>query len=91
MSYKFNTILHTGTIVELGVVDGLEHSTSYFFEKGMNWTTILTEADPISYELISENRVGEKVKAMIGRLRNEALLLPKMMPRQCGPNCLGIT
>lgn len=55
-----------GTIVELGVEDGMEHSTSYFFEKGMNWTTILTEADPSAYERISDHRVGDKVTAIHG-------------------------
>ena len=55
-----------GTIVEIGVGDGMQHSTSYFFQKGMNWTTFLTEADPDEYDKIDGNRKDDKMKAING-------------------------
>lgn len=64
-----------GTIVEVGAEDGMQFSASYFFEKGMNWTAHLIEADPLSYEQIVDNRNGEKVKATNGAFCNEAPFL----------------
>mmetsp|Transcript_9682 Transcript_9682/g.21837 ORF Transcript_9682/g.21837 Transcript_9682/m.21837 type:complete len:280 (-) Transcript_9682:69-908(-) len=64
-----------GTIVEIGAEDGLENSTSYFFENGMNWTTILTEADPVKYAQIGDNRNGKKVKAINGAFCKEGPFL----------------
>merc|ERR1719287_416696 len=60
-----------GTIVELGVVDGLENSTSYFFERGMNWTTILTEADPTKYSQLIVNRPANKTTTINGAFCKE--------------------
>jgi len=45
-----------GTIVEIGAGNGIEGSGSYFFEYGMNWTAILTEADPTKYNGLVQNR-----------------------------------
>lgn len=64
-----------GTIVEVGAGDGLEFSTSYFFEMGMNWTTILTEADPLAYAQIGNNRNGTKVQAINGAFCQETSFL----------------
>lgn len=61
-----------GTIVEVGAGDGLQFSTSYFFEKGMNWTAHLIEADPLEYGRIADNRSGEKVKTVNGAFCNES-------------------
>lgn len=55
-----------GMIVEIGAEGGKDNSPSYFFEKGMNWTSILTEADPLAYAEIATNRAGDKVKAING-------------------------
>lgn len=55
-----------GTIVEVGAGDGAQHSTSFFFELGMNWTTHLIEADPLAYARIGDNRSGKKVIATNG-------------------------
>lgn len=60
-----------GTIVEIGAGDGIEHSASYFFEKGMNWTAVLTEADPTEYAQIEGHRNGTKVKAINGAFCRE--------------------
>lgn len=64
-----------GTIVEVGAEDGMQFSTSYFFEKGMNWTAHLIEADPLSYGQIVESRSGDKVKATNGAFCNESPFL----------------
>jgi len=64
-----------GTIVEIGAETGLEHSTSYFFENGMNWTAILTEADPLSYAQIAEHRTGKKMKSINGAFCKEGPFL----------------
>ncbi|KAL9180895.1 hypothetical protein ACHAXT_009700 [Thalassiosira profunda] len=55
-----------GTIVEIGAGDGVAHSPSYFFEKGMNWTAILTEASPTDYAKLKENRSGKKATTVHG-------------------------
>ncbi len=60
-----------GTIVEVGAGDGVQYSTSFFFEKGMNWTTYLVEADPLEYEKIGKNRSGKKVIATNGAFCKE--------------------
>ncbi|KAL7437756.1 hypothetical protein ACHAXM_005825 [Skeletonema potamos] len=55
-----------GTIVEIGAGNGVEGSASYFFEYGMNWTSILTEADPKSYSELVQNRNGKKARTING-------------------------
>lgn len=55
-----------GTIVEIGAGNGVDGSASYFFEYGMNWTSILTEADPKNYSELVKNRNGEKARTMNG-------------------------
>lgn len=60
-----------GMIVEVGAGDGVQHSTSFFFEKGMNWTTHLIEADPLAYARIADNRSGRKAIATNGAFCQE--------------------
>jgi hypothetical protein len=60
-----------GTIVEIGAGNGEDNSPSYFFEYGMNWTAILTEADPISFDLMTKARTGEKAALMNGAFCQE--------------------
>ena len=55
-----------GTIVEIGAGDGIEGSSSYFFEYGMNWTSILTEANPKKYSKLVQNRNGKKSRTLNG-------------------------
>lgn len=55
-----------GTIVEVGAGEGITDSASYFFEMGMNWTSILTEADPQKYNKLVLNRNGKKARTLNG-------------------------
>ena len=55
-----------GTIVEIGAEDGVRDSASYFFEKGMNWTTIIIEADPILHAQMADQRTSRKTRAVNG-------------------------
>lgn len=45
-----------GFFVEIGVLDGIRHSQSYFFEKNLNWDGIVVEPHPVWYDRIIENR-----------------------------------
>ena len=64
-----------GTIVEIGAGDGIKDSTSFFFEQGMNWTTVLTEANPTQFDTLSANRNGKKVKSINGAFCKEGPFL----------------
>lgn len=65
-----------GTIVEIGAGNGEQYSTSYFFERGMNWTTILTEANPVKYEdMLTKRGEGEKVTTHKGAYCREGTFL----------------
>lgn len=55
----------------MGAEDGKENSTSYFFERGMNWTTILTEADPTKYSQLIVNRPANKTTTINGAFCKE--------------------
>lgn len=62
-----NPLKCCGVIVEIGAGDGLTGSPSYFFEYGMNWTAILTEADPVVYQKMKNgNRPREETKKIQG-------------------------
>ena len=39
-----------GTFVELGALDGVRYSNTYILEKCFNWTGVLIEANPVSYQ-----------------------------------------
>jgi FkbM family methyltransferase len=47
-----------GVFVEIGALDGIRYSNSYFFERALGWKSILIEANPISYEQLVRNRPG---------------------------------
>ncbi|KAL7465312.1 hypothetical protein ACHAXS_005636 [Conticribra weissflogii] len=51
-----NPVKCCGTIVEIGAGDGKTGSVSYFFHHAMNWTAVLTEANPVEYAKIEGNR-----------------------------------
>lgn len=55
-----------GVIVESGALDGLLHSTSWFFEQHLGWRAIHVEADPISYgELVSNRPNSTNIQAAL--------------------------
>jgi hypothetical protein len=60
-----------GTIVEIGAGNGEDNSPSYFFEYGMNWTAILTEADPTSFDELTRLRTGDKAALRHGAFCQE--------------------
>lgn len=60
-----------GTIVEIGAGNGEDNSPSYFFEYGMNWTAILTEADPINFDEMTKARTGDKAALRNGAFCQE--------------------
>ena len=45
-----------GIIVEIGALDGLMYSNSYFFEKALGWQSVLVEANSQNAELLQRNR-----------------------------------
>lgn len=47
-----------GFVVESGAGNGIQDSVSYFFEAFANWTALLVEPDPMSFEQILENRTN---------------------------------
>ena len=66
-----NPLICCGTIVEIGAGNGEDNSPSYFFEHGMNWTAILTEADPISFDIMTKKRTGDKAAVLNGAFCQE--------------------
>lgn len=46
----------SGTIVEIGALDGLTYSNSYFFEMALGWKSLLVEANPINFAKLQRNR-----------------------------------
>ena len=45
-----------GFFIEMGALDGVTNSNSYFFEKSLNWKGLLVEPNESSYKLISNHR-----------------------------------
>ncbi|PZS20045.1 MAG: hypothetical protein DLM57_02715 [Pseudonocardiales bacterium] len=52
---------HGGGFVEVGALDGDFLSNSYYFEKALNWTGVLIEANPSQAELCRRNRPRSQV------------------------------
>ena len=50
-----------GTFVEFGARNGILHSNTYFFEKGLGWSGLLFEADQREYIYLKRNRPNSKV------------------------------
>lgn len=50
--------LRGGTFLEMGALDGLKFSNSYFFEKYLDWSSIMIEGSPLLYEKLVTNRPG---------------------------------
>ena len=49
------------TYVEIGAFDGVINSNTFFFNKHMNWTGILVEANPTSFAKAKANRPSDRV------------------------------
>jgi FkbM family methyltransferase len=45
-----------GTFLEVGALDGITASNTYYLEKALGWTGILIEANPQYYALLAKNR-----------------------------------
>ncbi len=56
-----------GYFVELGALDGISNSTSYFFEKCRNWDGIVVEPNPFWDYYLEGNRKTYSQKAILNR------------------------
>jgi len=54
--YYENPVKCGGTFVEIGALDGLLYSNSYFFEHALGWKSLLVEANPENYKKLKKNR-----------------------------------
>jgi len=45
-----------GTFLEMGALNGIRYSNSYYFEKHMDWTGLLIEGSPTLYKELKVNR-----------------------------------
>ena len=51
-----NPVKCCGVVMEIGAGDGLDGSVSHFFEEGLNWKSILVEANPDKFKELKKNR-----------------------------------
>ena len=51
-----NPVKCCGVVMEIGAGDGLDGSVSNFFEQGLNWKSILVEANPDKFKELKKNR-----------------------------------
>merc|ERR1712032_1523451 len=51
--------LCSGTYLEMGALDGVTYSNSYFFNRVLNWTGLLVELGPHHFVRLKENRPHE--------------------------------
>ena len=56
MIFKEHEPKYGGVIVEMGALDGLLYSISWFFESQMYWKSVLIEANPKNFEKLVKNR-----------------------------------
>ena len=45
-----------GTIVEIGALDGVRYSNSWYFEHALQWKALLIEANPTNFKALETNR-----------------------------------
>eukprot|EP00026_Physarum_polycephalum_P012987 Phypoly_transcript_13342.p1 GENE.Phypoly_transcript_13342~~Phypoly_transcript_13342.p1 ORF type:complete len:266 (+),score=29.40 Phypoly_transcript_13342:59-799(+) len=45
-----------GTFLEMGALDGVTFSNSYFYERVLNWRGVCVEPNPINYDKLMKNR-----------------------------------
>jgi FkbM family methyltransferase len=55
---KFYALKHKckGIVLEIGGMDRLKFSNSWFFQYGLHWDAILVEANPTLYDQMVKNR-----------------------------------
>lgn len=56
-----------GVFVEFGAYDGLLHSNSLYFERELNWTGLLIEANPEKYKELELNRKCKSLCCGVGK------------------------
>eukprot|EP00929_Paragymnodinium_shiwhaense_P054742 TRINITY_DN27435_c0_g1_i10.p1 TRINITY_DN27435_c0_g1~~TRINITY_DN27435_c0_g1_i10.p1 ORF type:complete len:246 (-),score=10.52 TRINITY_DN27435_c0_g1_i10:570-1244(-) len=49
-----------GTYLEMGALDGRLFSNSFVFNRKLNWSGVLIEADPVNFNKIAKNRPKEQ-------------------------------
>ncbi len=54
----FSSTKGAGTFLEMGGLDGLKYSNSYYFEKVLGWTGVMIEGSPNLYAKLVKNRPG---------------------------------
>jgi FkbM family methyltransferase len=57
--FLFNTFFKNkkkGKYIELGAMNGINYSNTYFFEKELEWTGILIEPNAFNFNLLKNNR-----------------------------------
>jgi len=52
----FQHLKHTGVYLEVGALDGIKYSNSYYYESCFNWTGILIEPSPSSFAILQQKR-----------------------------------
>jgi FkbM family methyltransferase len=61
-----------GTFIEMGALDGLRYSNSFFFETELGWSGLLIEGNPKNYEYLEKNRPNALVaNAMVCSSKGE--------------------
>jgi FkbM family methyltransferase len=53
---NFFFMKENGTFVEMGALDGVRYSNSYFFERVLGWSGLLIEANPSQFKELVKNR-----------------------------------
>lgn len=51
-----NIKIDNGIYFEMGAMNGIEYSNTYFFEKYLNWSGILVEPHPFNFKNLQKNR-----------------------------------
>jgi len=51
-----NPLKCSGIFVEIGALDGLKFSNSFFFEHALGWRSVLLEANPQNFKALKKNR-----------------------------------
>ena len=57
-TYYSDPFVCNGTVVEMGALNGIKFSNSYYFEYALGWKSVLIEADPNNFAKLQRNRPG---------------------------------
>ncbi|KAJ1465887.1 hypothetical protein T484DRAFT_1577559, partial [Baffinella frigidus] len=52
------------SFIEIGALDGVKFSNSFFFEKDLGWKGVLIEGETKNFASLESNRKGKNVKAL---------------------------